>query len=347
MIQLSPLLIQVLATADNKLGPINAEKAFAAIHQSLKTDESFTLQFAVRDQLAGMFLRFDNRLAEKMLDPFQANYPHVEQVRVKKSATPENFETWTAELQLKREVFALRSYKEFEDLLDRNLNDPVSGLLKSIQAGNRRTTHARIEILVQPATRSHVLIAHRAIQRLQNPFFDRNQWLRDWFADWRVHPSWWKRATAWLFVVVLRIQKTAHTNEVTREALEKVGRHCFDIRMRIVVATASDNRRLVQRTMETIAGAFGQFTSPNRAVFRLGKLRFNKKGSRERGFLLSDHELATLFHPTTELVKSPRTKKNESRRLEPPVFLPSPLGEDVLFDGSSQSRFERYLRGLH
>ncbi|MCH7935195.1 MAG: DUF87 domain-containing protein, partial [Gemmatimonadetes bacterium] len=62
-----------------------------------------------------------------------------------------------------------------------------------------------------------------------------------------------------------------------------------------------------------LAAAFAQFNG-------LATFRFSRRLSR-RGFLLSDHELATIWHPAIASVQTPQMARTEYRRLEPPTNL--------------------------
>ena len=328
----APLLVQLLATADNRLGPINAEKAFDSIHQSLKRGQSLQLRFAAIENLAGMFLQFDPKQASVILGPFQAHYPHVKQEKVSSNnlSPKPNLEVWTAEVNLQREFYNLRDYTYYEDLLDRDLNDPVAGILGSLYSPKTTDCDAQIEILITPASMWHVLLAKRTVRRLMNPFFRKSQWICDWFSLGRIHRSLWRRVIACAFSCVMRIKKADQGPADLRNAFEKAERHCFEAKFRIKVFGSPGKIAHVRKKFNSIKSALGPYTTDGGARFALCKLTTKRNWSRGRGFLLSTRELATLFHPTTELVKTRRTKLNESRQLEPPVFLPSPVEPDVV-----------------
>ncbi len=126
------------------------------------------LEYAVHEKLAGLFMQFEDRLHKAILDPFQAHYPHVKEQKLHSGELrpAAGLQTWTAELHLQREVFPLRSHVEFEDFLDRQLNDPVSGLLKVLHPGKKNQLHSRIQIQLTPAATTHRLIGYRTLQRL-------------------------------------------------------------------------------------------------------------------------------------------------------------------------------------
>lgn len=343
------MIFQLLATADNKLGPINAEKAFASIHQALDRKSRVGLHFAIHNGQAGQFLQFDKRIAKPILESFHANYPHADLVKQSESlftAAPNKL-VLTAQLGMLREFFPLRSYREFEDLLDRQLNDPVSGLLNSLHDSTNATLATRVEIQIRSASNQHRLVAFRTIYRLGDSCLKRHRWLWDWFATWRCNPSIWKRMAAAVFALTFRLQKSGEVASELQPSLDKLHRHCFEAEIRIVVtADQATNLESIQRKLKQVAGSFGQFTRSGEATFRLGMPRRGLRWSKRRGFLLSDHEVATLFHPTTELVKNKRTRKSLSRQLEPPVVLPSPKDRHVVEVGESVFQNERHRFGI-
>jgi hypothetical protein len=97
---------------------------------------------------------------------------------------------------------------------------------------------------------------------------------------------------------------------------DKLGRHLFETQLTLRVAAPPGRERQARTQLQHMAAAFGQFTLPRLAVFTIVA-----KPPRQ-GFLLSDQELATLWHPATEGVQTAGLRRTESRRLEPPPGIP-------------------------
>ena len=86
--------------------------------------------------------------------------------------------------------------------------------------------------------------------------------------------------------------------------------HLFETHIRL---TAAANRDQAKAKLQQLAAAFAQFNG-------LATFRFRRRRCR-RGFLLSHHELATLWHSPIASVQTPGMARTEYRRLEPPVNL--------------------------
>lgn len=113
-----------------------------------------------------------------------------------------------------------------------------------------------------------------------------------------------------------------------QSASDKIGHLLFaNCRIRLQVSAPKEKRAEAIRKLREMAGAFRPFQMPRLASFHDGRIRaarYPERESESRGFLLSTEELATLFHPPTETVRTPAMVRVESRELEPPVHLPTP-----------------------
>jgi len=137
--------------------------------------------------------------------------------------------------------------------------------------------------------------------------------------------------------------------EQLRAAVGKVDRHLFAVRLQLVVAATGDASSRAFRKIHEIAGAFGQFTGPGLSTFRLGPIRRKSSPqhlSRNTSFLLSDEELATLWHPATQTVRTETMAMNVSRELEPPAVLPSGKEEGAAALGRVAFRDRRQVFGI-
>jgi len=88
--------------------------------------------------------------------------------------------------------------------------------------------------------------------------------------------------------------------------------HLFAVSIRLTVAATPRRRKLARRKLRQLLAAFGGFENPPYT-------RFYRTFIWPRTFLLSTAELATLWHPTTDTVRTDKMETEAYRRLEPPT----------------------------
>lgn len=92
---------------------------------------------------------------------------------------------------------------------------------------------------------------------------------------------------------------------------EKCSHQLYRCRIHVSVDAARSHRKLARRRLAEICDVFGQYESGTKTSFyRLPFPTF--------GYMLNDAELATIWHPSTSMVKAPTTESNDSREMEAP-----------------------------
>ena len=100
------------------------EKALAAIHQANHLRLPMSLEFGTQEGRVALFLRSLHKMEEFIVGPITANYPNCSITTVEPNEPcPSGWETWTAELELAPELFAILRHAQFEDMLNRNFAD--------------------------------------------------------------------------------------------------------------------------------------------------------------------------------------------------------------------------------
>jgi hypothetical protein len=144
--------------------------------------------------------------------------------------------------------------------------------------------------------------------------------------------------------------RTHDREEDLAAAADKLGRHLFEVSIRLTVLAPHTDAGKSRSLLRAMAGTFAQFTVPRMAAFRSSRVRRRRPragGHFGRGFLLSCEELATLWHPPTSTVRVPSLDITESRELEPPVNLPTRSTDaDLAVLGKVGSRGRRELFGI-
>jgi len=217
-----------------------------------------------------------------------------------------------ANLRLVPDLFPLRTYTEFEDQLNRNLADPMAGLLSTLRAIGTQGLDPAIRIRLTPVKLRQIRCNQRVIERLDRGF--RHRWLTERFAILATSSSSSPRLLAAVSATLLPPGKRRSD---TDQARKKSASHLFETR---ICLEASGDVASSSVTLQQLAGCFGRFTSP-RATFR--RQRQSRLGS-GRGGLLASEEIVTLWHPPVATVRVEKLQPSSFRELEPPLHLPDP-----------------------
>lgn len=291
-------LLRIRAPRNQSLerGPILMEQAIAAMH-SLGTPITLTIanvggsiMFLVAVQAE------DLPIVEAQL---YAQYPDcdIEEIH---SEMPTHSK---ANLSLiSPGIFPIKRHPQFEDRLNKQTIDPLSGITAALTAGGS------VSFTIRPS-RFQTSRALAFLPHLEQGLC-RWSWYRRLFC--RVHLArGWKRLA--LFPLDLsmggyrRIESHVEESPASHEreddltgAKDKLKRLLFDVQ----ISLSSPNLR-------SLIGAFRQFDLPHSNGFKVGKAPC----------LMSAEEIATLWHLPTRLLKTPNIDWVGSRKLEPPLDL--------------------------
>jgi hypothetical protein len=132
-----PVLKLLSVPAGNERTPRFMEKALGAIHQSLTSDQSFSLEYGVFRGHVALFCRCPDELQESVTGPLLANYPRSTLETVAETDDPalfsrEGTRCWTADIELQPELYPILRHAQFEDLLNRSYADPIDSLLRAL-----------------------------------------------------------------------------------------------------------------------------------------------------------------------------------------------------------------------
>ena len=360
------------------------EKSLAAMHQA-RLRYSVTLIYGSSDEQVGLFVRCHAADREAVLEPIVANYPQATVTLVEEGSrtgecAPGEGSVWHSDVQLVPELFPILRHAQFEDALNRNFADPVSGLFRAILPEPR--VNCRIEISIRPATRHRCHEARESIQLLDREFFRKHHRLASWFARRNTRPRRWMLAR----LLGLLARCTPQHNHAALEssasrlhereddllaASEKLGGHLFETTIRLSVEVShhqplGDNPRLsgepdasafrlisgdrvsaidlntqaIDR-IRRMAGALGAFTKSRLATFKSTRPSRKPSTSCPPSFLMSHEELATLWHPPTDASQAERMQASEFTELEAPAFFHSEKEEGAVVLGRVLFRDDR------
>ena len=134
-------------------------------------------------------------------------------------------------------------------------------------------------------------------------------------------------------------------------AQDKLGRLLFKATVRISVLYPKAQPELAREKLSEITGSFRQFSLPQSNSFKPGSQKQTEKlqfQPNPKPFMLSVEEAATLWHIPTLLVQTPNILRVDSRKLEPPINLPTTDGgdKDVTTLGEAVFRGQRIKFGI-
>ena len=345
------VLFSLASPADNARGPVYMEHAFSTLHQANRRRLPLILEYGRHAHRVGLYLRCPGALKGLVRNTLLAHYPDCKLTPLPDHALdpPDGYHSFHRHVRLRPDLFPLRWRKEFEDVLEHNLADPLSGILATLSCPPKDALWCKVQLHLTPASpraRGH---ARKVIRRLRQPFFTRHPLFSELYAT--AACSWWQSPLAWLLAAVAAAAPSRtppdRPADVLAEATSKIDRHLYHVSLRLAAAAPDGAERRARRKLDELIGAFGQFAVPGRSRFRPSRIRSRtprRTFRRRQRFLLSDAELAVLYHPATETVRTERMAINVWREMEPPARIASGKGTDEALLGKVKfrSRGERF-----
>lgn len=328
--------LRITASAFNERGPQFMEQALAAIHAGLRGGDALTLLLRRDDGEVGLACAVDAGLRSLVTTQLLAHYPSA---RVERSddPAPAGPATWSAELALWPDVFALQRHPQFAGDGRQPAADPLAGILAALAGGERDPLRPRVDLIVRPATAARIRHARRVLDNLRRPLLAADPERADRYLRQALAPGWQRRAWAWwLALHAGPLSRTprepasarTHDRETPHDAAhDKLRRRLFEVRLGLSVTAPEEHEERALAKLHELVGALGAFAEPHHAAWRLHSLRRDCPLQRRRGFLLSAEELATLWHLPVFSIRTPTLALAAHQRLEPPAGLPDPRRE--------------------
>lgn len=342
------MLLNLAAPADNEQGPLYMQHALEALHPALAAEEgSLCFQYGCYQDKVGLYCQFAESLAHLVQQHLYGAYPDLKLHRRAETAllASGTLPTWVVEFALRPELFPIQRYTQDDDRVNRQLADKLSRILTLLSPREELPIHSRIELTLRVANERRRQRARRIVRRLDTVYFQNRPELAERYAaavtgSTRLKRTW-GRVLGWPGRTSLsnrRIQSLTSTPAKGHEredplsaAMDKLSGPLFETRIRVVVSAAPELREVANAQLANLAAAITALGSP-----RLARLvpspavssEPNNVAKKQKSFLMSPEEVATLFHPTTVSVRTHKLETNPSRQLEPPVRFPSGRGED-------------------
>jgi len=353
-----------------KRGPILMEQALASMHALRKHHGvHISLEIGFFEGKICFFARTSPRAAALVESQIYAQYPDIDVERIEEKALEprEGEDVHVIELKLENpDIFPLKRYLQFDDILNRISVDPLSGITATLSQYSHPGMRGHIAIVFQPIWNRFRKRALRFLPLLNKGFAKKWSWFRNLLT--RVHLArGWRRLAlfvpdmllggfrSWFRIGMGDLVSPIQTGETTIEearmydvklsgarhdredelqaAQDKMNRLLYATSIQINVIAPTQKRVDAEAKLQEILGSFKQFDLPQSNALKVRQTTTKKHLQTQligQGFLLSNEELATLWHLPTVLVKTPNIDWVKSRKLEPPTDLPLAEKEQTL-----------------
>ncbi len=342
------ILFAIRTPAGNLRGPQYMQQALASLHQHGFGHSDIRLLYGVVAGEAMLLCRSTSAMKIAIQTALQAQYPDctLHAIRGDPFVPSGDRRLWSARLRLQPDMFPLLDRRAFDDLLSRNSTDPISSVLNVLSSGQNDPVAGLVEICVRPAprrARRHLL---RAVRQLSGPRFRSHPYFATLYVKAVTGPWLSRRWASMLALIAGRRDPTASCPPDLIAAQTKADRHLFTVTVHLAAIAASQHAALAITKIQALAGSFSPFTVPGKSTFVLSPVKHqtDRPSRCRRRFLLSDDEVAMLWHPPTSTVEAENLSRVESRELPPPTALPntSERGEGMIL-GRVQYRDDRRL----
>jgi hypothetical protein len=148
------VFFQVSAIADNDRGPRYTEAVLNSLHEINRERRWVCLQFGSHQGTVGLFVRVPAELVTTFTHDFADAYPGCTLAALPDVGRDAAEHIWSATLRLSPDVFPLKTHRQFEDLLHRELPDPLAGLLSALRARPKGCVASRIALVIRPCRAS-------------------------------------------------------------------------------------------------------------------------------------------------------------------------------------------------
>jgi hypothetical protein len=174
---LRTVLVSLRVPAENDRGPLYMDQVLAALHHAIPRRLPVTLAFARVAGEVTLCCRFPDALRSFVEGQLYAQYPDAKLCTLadESLAPPSDTETWTADLHLKPDAFPIKRYTQFEDALNRQTADPITGILTALAGDAKSPPQPSIEITIRPARRRRIAQVRRCLRKLARPFAGRSR----------------------------------------------------------------------------------------------------------------------------------------------------------------------------
>lgn len=252
------------------------------------------------------------------------------------------------------DIYPIKRYAQFEDKISRNMVDPVAGITATLAKLNDIDEQAWIQVVIRPLGDKWRIIFTKCVKIIKKGiwsnvetfqraytkvFCTRSRLLRIiffplylllWIHGLRAGTNL-KNADTSGSENEEEVSRTHERETSTEAAADKVVKLLYEVNIRIIYIQKDKNTESAKIKLNEIASSFKQFNIPHANGFRIsgfikGQKALDAFNHRyiKNPFVLNVEELATVYHFPDKSVATPNIYWVKSKKLEPPVDLPSP-----------------------
>ena len=343
----------------NQRGPIYTEQLLCAWWGMMEPrkarmtrKDSLRLLIGSFDGEVGLAMDCPDLMAGVISRELQDAYPGLVVESISGDSSFEAANVWTVDLRLSPDVFSLRRYESFVDDPQRELADPLAGLLSAIRSGRSGRVQTDFSLSLRPASGREQRRAAKIMKRSRDRFLFEG--LRKKYLHWACDGRWSRSLMASL---VSRLRRPV---DDAPESSNKAAETLFACQLRVECRAPASAAQIARKRLSEMVAALGRFTteetrfevfglpqrSPSSGIKWLYFIN-HLRSLRPRRFLLSAKEIATLWHVPTENDESvDRLGMTEFKELAPPVRLPSKEERGVTVMGRVTFRRQRDVFGI-
>lgn len=259
------------------------------------------------------------------------------------------------------DIYPIKRWPQFEDQLARVPVDPLAGITATFSKLNDPEDQIWMQLVISPLEDRWRVVFRRCIKIIDRGIFANLEQFTAIYARWYCQRSslirmiffplylifWFQgfgiekttaksvaagSTTESINNVEETLSRTNHEGETIAQAsIDKVIRLMFDASLRIVYVPKHQDKLAAEIKLREIAGGFKQFNLPHLNGFEMKSL-INGEEIVERfyqrkivdPFVMNVEELATVYHLPSKMVATPNIYWVRSKKLEPPLDLPTP-----------------------
>ncbi len=358
LLRIRPSLPDPDDTLSAARGPLMMEAVLSAVHSLKGADGTVCLEMGVSEGKISLYVRSSRKAAALIESQLYAQYPDAEIEEVPAGLLdPQEGETavFCDLLPTGPEVQPIKRYPQFIDLVTRQHVDTIAGMASSLVRYPAAGMRGHIQVAIKPLGPRFRRRALAFIPFLVKGLPKHFPWYAKLFCS--VHLArGWRRLLLFPLDMVMggfrtwfinpmalatlteedahaaeadedhRVSMRSHEREdAETAAVDKVNRLLFLANVRVSVMAPAEAHAQAEAKADEIISSFRPFTLPQSNGFQEGATRNVSSlphGFRERPYVLSVEEVATLWHVPNILVKTPNFDWVAYRKAEPPVDLP-------------------------
>ncbi len=345
------------------------------------SDESISFEIVRSEKRIFFYIVIPSHLRTLISSQFYSQYPEVEIETVSEYFTKKlvkDKQLLIADIAPKELwIFPFKRHPQFEDSTTGNFEDPLGPMTAALSHLHGKDDTALLQFIIAPVPTSWNKTAQSAIENMSKSGMWKWSWVQRAYQWSKLSPGEEEKFKKTLTRIGLSLlskffggSKPETSEEENQEgktsskhekegpiaaAQDKISRLNFSVNIRTLYIHSDPDTQHAEAKIREIAGTFQQFALPKMNRFGVTKLERDMKSKlfkdiisrkNHNPFVLSQEELATIFHLPTKTVSSPRIQWVLSQRLEPPVDLPDEKEGNVTIIGETNFRNQHEQYGI-